>query len=250
VISYQPNAENRPPEITSVPAPILRRDLAMRVTNEARDPDYDDLIWSVDASGLPAGNDFSLDIQTGQVTWTPSVEGEFTVTYTVTDPDGATDQAQVTYTVLANAPPRFTSIPVRTGSVDQSYTYASQAVDPNGEVVEYFGDVLPTVNDFGRDPTHWPSVDAVIDPATGMLTWTPSAVGTYWVVLYASDPNEAIGTQAYFIEITDIGENQPPDILENPPPRRLLSPATSTQSAVPLDVMIPAIDPNNDPLSF
>ncbi|MEO1617892.1 MAG: putative Ig domain-containing protein, partial [Planctomycetota bacterium] len=253
VESYIPGTANTAPTIVDVPAPILRRDLPMRVTALAEDVDGDDLTWSFDANSLPDENDFFVDPMTGVITWTPSQAGQHTVTVTVNDGNGGIDSETVTYVVLANAPPRFTSDPIRFGTMDLSYSYPSVAIDPNdGETEQllYLGNVLPSVRDFGNDPSQWPDVDATIDENTGELLWEPSAIGRYFVTLFAVDPHGELGAQAFEVRIIGEADNAPPVILEDPPPRRLLSPPTGDYPAVSLDAMIQATDENNDPLTF
>ncbi len=247
VDAYEPSATNRPPTITDVPAPVLRRDLEAAFVATATDPDRDDITFALPSG--PAG--MSINANSGEITWQPVAAGNFDFTVTASDGNGGVDQRTVTITVLDNAPPRFTSTPTRNATVGSAYTYdadgAAEAIDPNaGEtaLLRFRALVSPTFTSFGNDPSQWPEVDVTIDPVSGALDWTPSQAGDYFVTLVVTDPAGEIATQSYFVSATSAGANNAPDILPTPAPRGVIS------SDVRLDYQATAVDIDNDPLSF
>ncbi|MCA9139481.1 MAG: putative Ig domain-containing protein, partial [Planctomycetales bacterium] len=254
VHAYEPNATNQAPKIIDIPTPILYRDQPFTTFATAFDSDYDPLTWTFDASNLPGGG-FNVHSTTGQITWTPPASGFYVVTINVDDddPTSAGDTRTVGFTVLDNAPPKFTSPPILDGVIGVPYVYFPSAEDPNigdTELLEFSGTIQPSYTDFGNDPSQWPDITYTVDPNTGQVDWTPSEPGNYFVSLVVVDPHGAAASQAYGVKVIDPSVNLPPDLIESPAPRLLLSPKWGENAAVPLDYQAQAIDPNNDHLTF
>src|SRR5262249_45050867 len=95
------------------------------------------------------------------------------------------------------------SIPV---TVNETYRYAVQAPDGDGDPISYHLLQAPA--------------SAAIDPA-GVITWTPSLPGTYSFLVEAADNRGGVTTQAYTLTVT-AGTNQPPTITSTPPDRAVV----------------------------
>ncbi|MCA9170534.1 MAG: tandem-95 repeat protein, partial [Planctomycetales bacterium] len=95
----------------------------------------------------------------GQILSAGASSTPFTVI--VSDPDGVrlTAQPQVLATLPPNHPPQFTTTPIVEATVGQAYEYPLTATDPDGDPLRYY---LIT----GPD-------GAVVDPITGVVSWTP-----------------------------------------------------------------------------
>lgn len=82
--------------------------------------------------------------------------------------------AFLTVTPSGPAAPVFDSNPVTTASPGTPYTYTAHASDPNGDTVTY-----------SLNPT--PPAGMTIGSASGVISWTPTATGTFAVSVRASD---------------------------------------------------------------
>lgn len=101
-----------------------------------------------------------------------------------------TSTATTTTMSSGNNSPRITSRPPGFGTVGQLYTYAVVAIDPDpGDTVTFSLDVMPT--------------GMTIDPATGLIQWTPlpTQLGRNAVTVRARDPAGASGTQSYNVNV-------------------------------------------------
>ena len=130
--------------------------------------------WSL-GSG-PAGMTVGA---TGLVTWTPSVSATENVTISATNGGGTDTQA---YSIVVDAPPTITSVPVTAAAVGQLYSYQAAAT--------------------GTSPIGWSLTSGPagmgID-ATGRVTWTPSSEGTFGVTIQAAN---ALGTDSQTYALT------------------------------------------------
>lgn len=100
----------------------------------------------------------------------------------------------------ANQAPHFTSIPVTRATVGRPWTYAASAEDGNGDSVTYALLVAPSG----------------MSAAGGELEWTPSAAGTFDVVVRASDGRGGVGRQSFSIRVVEAGFNAPPIFTSAP----------------------------------
>ena len=105
--------------------------------------------------------------------------------------------AGCTGTVPTNNAPTITSSPITSWLIDVLYTYNVVAVDTDGDTLTYSLTSSPT--------------GMTIDSSTGVISWTPDAVGDYDVILKVSD-GESFDTQSFTITIslTEITALSPP----------------------------------------
>jgi RHS repeat-associated protein len=197
-----PGPVNQAPSFTSTPvlAALAGSPYAYPVT--ASDPNLGDtLTFSLPTA--PAG--MTIDASTGLITWTPTLGqvGNTGVTVRVTDAGGLTAEQAFTIAVSppapVNLPPSITSTPVTTATADAPYGYDLEATDPNP------GDTLT-----------WSLITApagmTIDPATGLIQWTPSAAqaGDHPVEAKVQDAGGLFVTQTYTLTVNAAAVCVPP----------------------------------------
>ena len=134
---------------------------------------------SFSASGLPAG--FAIDTTTGRITGTPSNPGTFSVNLGATNATG-TGNKVLTITIT-RAAPVITSPPTAGGMPGVPFVYTVTSSSGGGTTFAATG--LPP--------------GLTIDPVTGRITGTPTAGGTYDVVVTATN---AAGTTTFNLRIT------------------------------------------------
>lgn len=191
-----------PPVIESAPATVAVAGSGYTYQVQATDPNGEELVYA-----LPLAPDgMGIDPVTGLITWTPSVVqvGNHSVTVRATDTTALF--AEQSFTVVVSAPnraPTITSTPPAAPKVGQPYTYAVQAADPDGDPLTY---ALPSA-----------PAGMTIDPATGLIQWTPAAdqVGSHPVSVRAADPFGASATQGFSLTVTV--PNRAPSIDSLPP---------------------------------
>ena len=157
---------------------------------EAIDADAGDtLTFSLDAA--PAG--MTIDPASGLIQWTP-VAGQIginAVTARVADQGGLFATQSYNVDVAAgNQAPTITSIPVTTATEGQLYTYDVEANDPDaGDTLTFSLDLAPA--------------GMTIDPASGLIQWTPVAgqIGINAVTARVTDQGGLFATQSYNVDV-------------------------------------------------
>jgi RHS repeat-associated protein len=197
---------NRPPTITSTPPFTATATLEYAYNATATDPDGDPIRWSFDES--PAGA--VIDAATGKVRWVPTVDQvgtRFEFKLRASDPyAGAAIQTFSVDVFGLNRPPQITSDGPATATIGTPYFYAVRATDPDGDPVHFA--LLPATLQSGE---HDPLADgAAIDPATGLVTWTPAALGTYRFRIQAADNRGGTTEQVYTVASQASPVNRPP----------------------------------------
>ncbi len=141
-------------------------------------------------TNLPDGLDFDADAGTRTLSGTPGTEGSTTLTYTVTDTNGAT--ASQTFTVTVNAG---LALPA---AAAQSYTVDTAITDL----------ILPTASG-GTAPltyalTNLPDgLDFDADAGTRTLSGTPGMAATTELTYTVTDTNGATAVQTFMVTVND-----------------------------------------------
>lgn len=158
VISVKP--ENHPPRITSPPVKNAALGLPYTYKVVAIDADLGDILTY---RLLNAPDTMTINVNSGEISWTTFIAGEFLVTVEVTDRAGATDSQSYPIIVhlLNNLPPEIISQPVVQATEERAYLYHSLAEDLNVD------DQLTYSLELGP-------VGMGIDPKSGVISWTPS----------------------------------------------------------------------------
>lgn len=130
--------------------------------------------------------------------------GNNSVSLTVTDAVGATATQDFAINVIdVNDPPVFVSSPITTATQGVAYSYDANANDPDaGDVLTYSLTTAP--------------VGMTINPATGVVSWTPTnaQVGSNVVTITVTDDDPVTplsATQSFTIVVADV--NDPPVIV-------------------------------------
>ncbi|MEZ6048647.1 MAG: putative Ig domain-containing protein [Planctomycetaceae bacterium] len=141
----------------------------------------------------------------GLLTWNPTFEASIDVELKVSDDKGA--YATQSYTLVAyhqNTPPDISSIPSGPALVDEEWTYQVDASDAENDTLSYTLDAASL------------SAGLTID-ANGLVSWTPTAVGSQSVEITVSDGNGGSAIQSF--TLTVIAEhvvNHAPSISSTP----------------------------------
>ena len=141
--------------------------------------------WDLDGDG-------AFDDAAGMTAVFAGIDGPSAPTVQVRGCDGlGTSLCTVTATVVTvdNVAPTIASVPAATGAIGTMYAYAPRALDPAG----------------AADPLTWslasgPS-SAVVDPVSGLLTFTPTLGGTASFVLEVSDSDGGVTQQSFGVDM-------------------------------------------------
>ena len=134
------------------------------------------------ATNLPAG--LAIDTATGAITGTPTTSGSRNVTITASNAFGSDSQ---TLAVTINSLPTITSVLSSSSYTDAAFTYQITAT------------ATPAVTSYGA--TGLPA-GLTVDTATGIISGTPTAVGTSNVEISATNTN-GTGTASLSIVVLD-----------------------------------------------
>jgi hypothetical protein len=223
----EPAAPNRAPEITSA-APTTATvgrpyDYGLRAT----DPDGDTLSYTLVRA--PAG--MTIQAASGAIEWTPSntQAGSHSVSVRVADPAGAAATQDFSVAVSAgNSAPQVTSTPATAATVGAPYRYDVDAADANGDTLAF---------SLTRAPA-----GMSIDPATGVIGWTPAAtqLGTHAVSVQVRDPGGLVADQAYTVTVS----------VGNAAPQITSAAVTTATVGIEYRYTVAAADPNGDTLAY
>ena len=197
---------NTSPQIVSNPGLGVVLGSTYTYQGEARDAEGDAVVWRLDAA--PRG--MSISAATGEMFWTPAADQvgpDNLVVLRVTDTFGATSSQSFKIQVRGgNRPPMILSAPPTEAFAGESYVYAVQAQDPDGD------SMLFTLVDSG-----YPDGMA-IESDTGFIQWLPSdlQLGTHTVSLMVQDAFGGIDVQEFAIEVIDADLNLAPVITSTP----------------------------------
>jgi RHS repeat-associated protein len=179
-------AGNQAPVITTSPGMSATVGGLYKYAVAANDPDGDKVTFAL--LSAPAG--MAIDTATGLVQWTPTAAqvGTNLVTIAAADPAGAQGLQRFAILVQVNQAPTITSQPIKVITAGLAYRYDVQAGDPDGDTLTYTlaaGPTGMTIDKLGR--VSW-------------MTDIPD-IGTYHVVLTASDDGGLSATQSYDLQV-------------------------------------------------
>jgi len=129
-----------------------------------------------------------------------------------------------------NRSPKITSSPGANPSVNvgQAFVYDVEATDPDGDTLTYTLSAGPQ--------------GMTIDPATGLVAWTPPSVGTTLVTVNVSDGRGGSATQSF--KLSAVKSNRNPTITSSPGG----NPGVNVGQTFVYDVE--AADPDGDTLTY
>ncbi len=164
---------NRAPELLLIGDKIIDEGSELSFTISAIDPDSDTLEYSV--ADLPTGA--TLDVDTGEFTWTPDYDdsGIYSVTFTVSD-SSLSDSETINITVdNVNRAPVFSSIGDKVVDEGSALSFTISATDPDSDTLEYSVTGLPS--------------GAIFDENSLEFSWTPDFddSGIYSVTFIVND---------------------------------------------------------------
>lgn len=183
---------NESPTFIAQPVTQAVSDEGYQYTASATDPNGDPLTYRL--LQAPAG--MTLDAQSGALSWTPAAgeAGTHPVSVQVADNRGGTATQSFTLLVLpgpGNHNPVFVTAPVNPAALaGQTFTYAAEARDPDGDGITY--SLLA-----GPD-------GMTVAPDTGLLSWAAGAdqLGDHTVSVRATDGRGGAALQTFTVTAT------------------------------------------------
>lgn len=135
--------------------------------------------WTVTSGSLPDG--LQINSTTGAITGIPTTEGQSTFIVTATDQNSDVGTASLTLTIDAGAALAVTTTSLPAGTVGTAY---SQTLAASGGTPPYTWSLTS-----GKLP---PGLTG--DPASGVISGTPTTAGTYPFTVEVTDSNSATAT--------------------------------------------------------
>lgn len=194
----------------------------------ATDPDGDPLTFFV-ASTLPPQATF--DRMTGVFVWTPGTEGQWPITFGVSD--GSLEDRETIYITTAaqrqNTPPRIYAPSLSHLEVGQAFAIAVEASDPDGDALTLEATGMP--------------LGASFDAEANRFSWTPGAgdAGQRFDVIFSASDGVASAATRASLEVAS--SNRAPVLTTSLETRKVLAGET-------LAVALTATDPDGDPVTF
>jgi len=221
---------NTPPEITS--EPVLTGSLLQNYQYQvvAFDVDGDKLRYRL----LNAPAAMLIDQESGLIRWLPGFtqEGGQVVVEVNDGRGGSTEQSYyVSTTGVVNYGPEIVSTPTFTGYVGEQYNYDVEAIDPEGDAIEFFmARSLPGL---------------AIDSNTGLITWLPTAtdIGLKELEVGVADEHGSQTKQYFMLNVLErVSENHSPVITSVP--------NGAVYADKPFSYQVTATDADGDELSY
>lgn len=220
---------NQAPTISGTPAITANVGGLYSFTPTASDPDGGTLTFAI--TNKPSWATFNT--ATGQLSGTPAAAnvGAFAgIVISVSDGSASASLAAFTITVqgAANQPPTISGAPTTTATVGIAYSFTPTASDPDGGTLTFSIVNRPS----------W----ATFNSATGRLSGTPAAVGTFANIgISVSDGSASASLPAFTITV-NAAPNRPPTISGVP--------TTSVLQGVAYSFQPTAADADGNTLTF
>ncbi|MCB0164434.1 MAG: putative Ig domain-containing protein [Anaerolineae bacterium] len=172
----------RPPKITSTPVTVaLKSALYTYDVNATGNPTP-----TYELPTHPTG--MTINATTGVISWTPNTLGTFNVTVKAINSEGTASQTFTIEVADHKSAPNITSTPVTQATIGEAYSYDVNAT----------GLPMPTYSLVAPVPT-----GMTIDATTGVINWTPNAVGTFNVTVKGIN-SEGTATQSFSIKVANV----------------------------------------------
>lgn len=174
-----------------------------------------------------------VNSSTGEISWTPTIDDLGVNTFVLnafTTNDSRGYQFRITVEPRPNEAPVITTLPPADFIVaGQPFVYDVDATDADNDVLTYALTQAPA--------------GMTIDPATGLIEWTPAAnqTGPNDVTVSVDDRFGGIATQFFTVGVNTPGNN-PPDVTSTPP--------FSAKATFEYQYQIAATDADSDPLTY
>ena len=176
-------------EVPNVPPVILCSsvpDAWVGVRYEYNIAASDDNLDRLNFSLLNSPEGMGIGRTTGLLTWEPKQAGSFSFAVMVTD---GVDTTTYQFNITIRQKPRFTSTPVITALINESYVYNATAVGSPDAMLRYSLRSAPK--------------GMAINAANGRIVWTPPAAGNYPVTLNVTDGKGGEATQDFVIVVSE-----------------------------------------------
>jgi hypothetical protein len=221
--------DNNSPTISGTPATSVQAGQTYTFVPAASDPDGDTLVYSI--LNRPRWANFST--ASGRLSGTPAAADVGTYSnVTIRVSDGRAQVSLPAFTIAvtaaANRAPTISGTPSTSVTAGNAYSFTPSATDPDGGTLGFTIQNRPS----------W----ATFDTATGRLSGTPSAAGTFSsIIITVSDGSLTASLPAFTITV-----NQP----SNSAPTISGSPATTVSVGAAYNFQPAASDPNGNSLTF
>ncbi len=151
--------------------------------------------WAVTAGKLPPG--LTLDGVFGRISGTPTANGNYPFTLTVTDNQANTATGSLSITIGAGVTITISPATLTAGAVGTAY---SQAFTATGGTAPYTWTLVTPPSNIGTGGGTLPP-GLTLNGTTGAVTGTPTTAGTYTFTVQATDSTQATGQQAVSLTI-------------------------------------------------
>jgi hypothetical protein len=220
---------NRAPTISGTPAKTVQATQAYSFAPAGSDPDGDTLTYSI--ANKPSWATFTAS--NGRLSGTPAADktGSYpNIVISVSDGKASASLAAFAISVQAapNRAPTIGGTPVKTGKVGTAYSFQPTASDPDADDLGYSIQNRPA----------W----ATFDTATGKLSGTPGAEGTFGNIIISVSDGQATASLAAFTITVSASDNSAPTISGTP--------ATSVSADAAYDFQPTAADADGDTLTY
>ncbi len=191
---------NRSPVMDALEPKSVDENSQLQFTLVSNDPDKEDEgKTTLISTELPQGAAF--DNNTGSFTWTPTYEqsGDYTITFTITDPAGLNAAQTVSITVAhVNREPKIKEVPQQTVAENVPISINFEATDEDKEdegKLKFSGSTIPN--------------GATLDELTGSFAWTPNFLqaGNHKFDVKVTDSGELFTAQSIEIVVQNINRS-------------------------------------------